>query len=195
MSNANLIPVKKRKQPASTAQNADWLFPKAENSTSESTTSAVTKKEKKKDQIQGDAPVEEKGKQEQFKKQYSEILGKEIYIGAHHAKKNPVPPVALLNLIGRYFAEIGFVGTGRVLSTERQGRSTIDCWEDDPKMKFDKRWPSLGKIFKDWEKKWEAENATSSSSEEDSSSSEGESDVEMEDAPAVKKPTKKSPTV
>lgn len=211
MSNANLIPVKQRKQPVSSA-GADWLFPAAKNETAPATKAAVKeekkkkkKKRKKKEVKVEDTAAESSGNPEQFKKFHSDILKREIPIGAHHAQTKPLPSVALLNAIARYFAEIGFVATGRVLTTERQGRSTIDGWKDNTKIKADKRWPTLGKIFKDWEMKWEADNARSSSSEEDSSgeedtsseeeSSSGEdSDIEMQDAPSAGRESANNPT-
>jgi hypothetical protein len=146
--NPNLQPVKKRKKHAPDRQQPEWLFP------ADSANPALK-------------PHQEPTLKEKLEKQRSIDFLTRRAVGA---PMKPAPPVQLLNLIGAFLAEYGFASTGRLFSTERQGRSKLDGWKDDTGGKLEKGMPTLGKIYKEWRKEWEERRLlemTSSDEEDD----------------------------
>jgi hypothetical protein len=146
--NPNLQPVKKRKKHAPDRQQPEWLFP------ADSENPALK-------------PHKEPTLKEKLEKQRSIDFLTRRSVGA---PMKPAPPVQLLNLIGAFLAEYGFASTGRLFSTERQGRSKLDGWKDDTGGKLEKGMPTLGKIYKEWRKEWEERRLlemTSSDEEDD----------------------------
>lgn len=146
--NPNLQPVKRRKKHAPDRQQPEWLFPP------DSANPALK-------------PHKEPTLKEKLEKQRSIDFLTRRAVGA---PMKPAPPVQLLNLIGVFLAEYGFTSTGRLFSTERQGRSKLDGWKDDTGGKLEKGMPTLGKIYKDWRKEWEERRLlemTSSDEEDD----------------------------
>lgn len=146
--NPNLQPVRKRKKHAPDRQQPEWLFP------ADSENPALK-------------PHKEPTLKEKLEKQRSIDFLTRRAVGA---PMKPAPPIQLLNLIGAFLAEYGFASTGRLFSTERQGRSKLDGWKDDTGGKLEKGMPTLGKIYKEWRKEWEERRLlemTSSDEEED----------------------------
>jgi hypothetical protein len=131
--NPNLQPVKKRKKHAPDRQQPEWLFPKDEENPALK-------------------PHKEPTLQEKLEKQRSIDFLTRRAVGA---PMKPAPPVQLLNLIGAFLAEYGFSSTGRLFSTERQGRSKLDGWKDETGGKLENGMPTLGKIYKEWRKEWD----------------------------------------
>jgi hypothetical protein len=146
--NPNLQPVRKRKKHAPDRQQPEWLFP------ADSENPALK-------------PHKEPTPKEKLEKQRSIDFLTRRAVGA---PMNPPPPIQLLNLIGAFLAEYGFASTGRLFSTERQGRSKLDGWKDNTGEKLEKGMPTLGKIYKEWRKEWEERRLlemTSSDEEDD----------------------------
>lgn len=146
--NPNIQPVKKRKKHAPDRQQPEWLFPKDEENPALKPHVELTLKEK-------------------LEKQRSIDFLTRRAVGA---PMKPAPPVQLLNLIGAFLAEYGFTSTGRIFSTERQGRSKLDGWKDETGGKLEKGMSTLGKIYKEWRKEWDERrllDMTSSDEEDD----------------------------
>jgi hypothetical protein len=146
--NPNLQPVRKRKKHAPDRKQPEWLFP------ADSENPALK-------------PHKEPTLKEKLEIQRSIEFLTHRAVGA---PMKPAPPVQLLNLIGAFLAEYGFTSTGRLFSTERQGRSKLDGWKDDTGGKLEKGMPTLGKIYKEWRKEWEERRLlemTSSDEEDD----------------------------
>jgi SRP40, C-terminal domain len=135
----------------------------------------------------------------------------------HGVPDRPAPDPLLLTLIGIFLTDFGFNSTSRLFTNERQARQTLNGWEEALGKKIDKKTPKLEQIFRDWHRDWlikQGDDTSSSesssdgsgdeesevevktilngrkSSDEESGSSSAGSDVEMKDAPQLKKATK-----
>jgi hypothetical protein len=135
----------------------------------------------------------------------------------HSVPDRPAPPPQLLTLVGIFLSDFGFNSTSRLFTNERKARRELNGWEDAIGKKIEKGTPTLETIYRDWYREWKikqkdetsssesgsetssesdsdvelsTKQATNSSSDDDSEASSdglGGSDVEMKEAPKVKK--------
>src|SRR5271170_171233 len=99
----------------------------------------------------------------------------------HAAPDRPAPPPQLLTLIGIFLTDYGFNSTSRLFTNERKARQTLNGWEDAIGKKIEKGTPTLETIYRDWYREWKVKqkDETSSSGSSSGTSSESDSDVEL----------------
>jgi hypothetical protein len=98
----------------------------------------------------------------------------------HSVPDRPAPP-QLLTLVGIFLSDFGFNSTSRLFTNERKARQELNGWEDAIGKKIEKGTPTLETIYRDWYREWKIKqkDETSSSESASGSSSESDSDIEL----------------
>jgi hypothetical protein len=106
----------------------------------------------------------------------------------HSVPDRPAPPPQLLTLVGIFLSDFGFNSTSRLFTNERKARQELNGWEDAIGKKIEKGTPTLETIYRDWYREWKIKqnDETSSSESSSGSSSESDSGVELSTKQATK---------